>query len=119
MTDEAKTVQMVPRCEPPEGAVGNVIIESLRGRRGFASLIDSIDDEILAELKVTVGLKAIRAYLEVAPVTPPAIVSALVEALEAVLMLETRQEVINEPPAADDIRGAARAALAAYRGDGA
>jgi hypothetical protein len=74
------------KCEPPDAvdAAGNAVIETLRGRRGFASLIDSIDNEILAEMRGTVGLKAIRAYLEVAPVATPDTVRALVEALEEV-----------------------------------
>jgi hypothetical protein len=75
------------RCEPPDAieAAGNAIIEALRGRRGFTSLLDSIDDDILAALKVTVGLKAVRAYLDAAPVATPATVRALVEALEGAL----------------------------------
>lgn len=48
-------------------------------------------------------------------ITPPAVVAALVEALEGMLNLDTRQEVINEPVEADTIRAAAASALAAYR----
>ena len=57
-----------------------------------------------------------------APVTPPATVSALVEALEAIARvdhwLEANQDAFGAP-AARRMQEQARVALAAYRGDGA
>lgn len=90
------------RCEPPP----ELRLETWLGEFAIAAH--------KAGWEVQVRLETPDANSPV-PVTPPAVVAALVDALEGMLNLDTRQEVINEPAEADTIRAAAASALAAIR----
>lgn len=103
------------RCEPPpelRGVDGWHWVAQAIGADPLAAWWDSDastwDNELIND-------NAHWGWRYLAPVTPPAVVTALVEALEGLLNLDTRQEVINEPAEADGIRAAAASALAAIR----